>query len=361
MTRPSQPAAAPVPVPAPAAASANAETPASRTASPTRSQNVSRNASGAAPGKKSTVNALPLPPAGPQWYGSLMGTGIAATLTQTLSGDLPGAQALAVVLLVIGWFIFMGLTAAFGLRIVRRPAVLAGTIRDLPVLATWGMVAMGVLSLGSATATVVPAHWPSLAPAAWAVDGVLWTGPEHPVHRPGRRGERGPVRGHHGGGGRSQGQHTHGHHAPRGEHREVPDGPREHRRAAHDPQPERRGQAHEDEPADHQQHHRERLGTGKVPAERLREGRGNAGAHERAVPLRAGGRQREGVDRGLLPGCRPGCVAGDVLGPGRAGGPGGRGFGVRRGSSGRGHGHGRSSGLGRAGHLSRMRLSCSPR
>ena len=171
MIHPSQPAAAPVPSPA----SANAETPASRAASPTRSQNVSRSASGVAPGKKSAVNALPLPPAGPQWYGSLMGTGIAATLTQTLSGDLPGAQALAVVLLVIGWLIFMGLTAAFGLRIVRRPAVLAGTIRDLPVLATWGMVAMGVLSLGSATATVVPAHWPSLAPAAWAVDGVLWT------------------------------------------------------------------------------------------------------------------------------------------------------------------------------------------
>ncbi|RKQ33701.1 C4-dicarboxylate ABC transporter [Kocuria tytonis] len=116
---------------------------------------------------------VPLP--GPQWYGSLMGTGIAATLTQTLSGDLPGARALAVVLLVTGWFVFVGLTAAFAARIARRPAVLAQTIRDLPVLATWGMVSMGVLALGSATATVVPAHWPSLASSAWAVDGVLWS------------------------------------------------------------------------------------------------------------------------------------------------------------------------------------------
>lgn len=116
-----------------------------------------------------------VPPPGPQWYGCLMGTGIAATLTQTLGGDLPGARALAVVLLVTGWFVFVGLTAAFAARIARRPAVLAQTIRDLPVLATWGMVSMGILALGSATATVVPAHWPSLASPAWVVDGVLWS------------------------------------------------------------------------------------------------------------------------------------------------------------------------------------------
>nr|WP_312607381.1 TDT family transporter [Kocuria rhizophila] len=173
MTRPSQPVAAPsaASVNAPAAPSARPGTTAFRTADPSRGQNSSRSA----PATKRTVTSLPLPPAGPQWYGSLMGTGIAATLTQTLGGDLPGARGLAVALLVVGWCVFVGLTAAFGLRIVRRPAVLADTIRDLPVLATWGMVSMGVLSLGSATATVVPAHWPALASAAWAVDGVLWT------------------------------------------------------------------------------------------------------------------------------------------------------------------------------------------
>ena len=117
----------------------------------------------------------PLPAPGPQWYGSLMGTGILATLLQTLGGDLPGGRALAVALLVVAWGVFLGLTTAFALRIARRPGVLADTIRDLPVLATWGMVSMGVLSLGSATATVVPAHWPALASAAWAVDGVLWS------------------------------------------------------------------------------------------------------------------------------------------------------------------------------------------
>ena len=98
MSRPSQPAAAPsdASVNAPAAPSARPGATASRTADPSRGQNSSRSA----PATKGTVTSLPLPPAGPQWYGSLMGTGIAATLTQTLGGDLPGARGLAVALLV---------------------------------------------------------------------------------------------------------------------------------------------------------------------------------------------------------------------------------------------------------------------
>ena len=127
------------------------------------------------PQPRPAAQSAVVPPPGPQWYGSLMGTGIAATLTQTLSDDLPGGQQLAVVLLLLGWLLFAGLTAAFALRVLRAPSVLGDTIREIPVLATWGMVSMGVLSLGSATATVVPAHWESLAGAAWAVDGVLWT------------------------------------------------------------------------------------------------------------------------------------------------------------------------------------------
>lgn len=151
-------------------ASTTSATPDSLTTGDGAANSVGRRRADSATGPRATVT-----PPGPQWYGSLMGTGIAATLTQTLGGDLPGGRALAVVLLVVGWVVFAGLTVAFGLRIARRPAVFAETIRDIPVLAAWGMVSMGVLSIGSATSTVVPAHWPMLAGAAWAVDGVLWS------------------------------------------------------------------------------------------------------------------------------------------------------------------------------------------
>ena len=110
-----------------------------------------------------------LPPAGPAWYGAVMGTGILATLTQTLA---PGAWT-APVWLALGWALLVGLTAGFALRCVRRPGRLAGSLRpdQLPL---WGMVAMGLLSVGAATATVLPAWLPGLAGAAVVADGLLW-------------------------------------------------------------------------------------------------------------------------------------------------------------------------------------------
>lgn len=104
-----------------------------------------------------------------------MGTGILSTLTQTLHGSIPGGQVMAVALLVIGWVALIGLTGAFALGVARRPARLAETVRQIPVLVTWGMVAMGMLSVGSATATVIPVHWPAHAHAAIVADAVLWT------------------------------------------------------------------------------------------------------------------------------------------------------------------------------------------
>ena len=145
----------------------------SRTASRPAAKVTPRADSPATPAQRPA--AATVPPPGPQWYGSVMGTGILSTLTQMLAGDLPGGAVLAVLLLVVGWLLLAGLTAGFTVRVVRRPALFAETIRDIPVLTAWGMVSMGVLSVGSATATVVPAHWPALAPAAWLADEVLWT------------------------------------------------------------------------------------------------------------------------------------------------------------------------------------------
>lgn len=113
--------------------------------------------------------AVTLPPAGPAWYGAVMGTGILATLTQTLA---PGPWA-ARALLVIGWFLLVGLTAGFAARSARCPGTLTASLRvgQLPL---WGMVSMGLLSIGSATAAVLPSWAPALAGAAVLADGLLW-------------------------------------------------------------------------------------------------------------------------------------------------------------------------------------------
>lgn len=113
---------------------------------------------------------LPVPPAGPIWYPAVMGTGILANTLHQCAERLPGAAALAVVVLLISWALLIGLTAGYGLRLARDPGLLG---RDLHS-PFWGPVAMGAMSAGSAAATIVPAHLPGLSAAAWAVDGVLW-------------------------------------------------------------------------------------------------------------------------------------------------------------------------------------------
>lgn len=115
------------------------------------------------------AGTVTLPPAGPAWYGAAMGTGILATLTQTLA---PGSWA-ARVWLVLGWGLLIGLTAGFAVRCRRRPGTLTGSLRPTQ-LPLWGMVAMGLLAVGAATATVLPSWWPALAGAAVVADGVLW-------------------------------------------------------------------------------------------------------------------------------------------------------------------------------------------
>jgi tellurite resistance protein TehA-like permease len=110
-----------------------------------------------------------LPPVGPAWYGAVMGTAILAALTQTL---LPGLG-VARVLLVLGWLLLAGLTAGFAVRARRHPGTLAASAR-VGALPLWGMVSMGVLAVGSATAAVLPSWVPALAGVAVGVDALLW-------------------------------------------------------------------------------------------------------------------------------------------------------------------------------------------
>ncbi|MBC2680837.1 TDT family transporter [Corynebacterium anserum] len=122
-----------------------------------------------------TTSPAQLPAAGPQWYGSVMGTGILALLTSMHWSDAVAGPPFALFLLTVDWLLLIGLSVAFAGRVSRRPSIFLETLRQTPVLVTWGMVSMGVLSTGSATATVLASRWVEHAHAVWVTDTVLWT------------------------------------------------------------------------------------------------------------------------------------------------------------------------------------------
>lgn len=124
---------------------------------------------------RSAVRRAPgLPPLGPAWYPAAMGTGILGTLLQTLDGRLPWGHAAAVVPLVLSWTVLVVLTVGFLHRIARDRRAFTATVRDTDKIPMWGTVSMGFLAVGSCTATVVPAWWPTLTATAWSADGLLW-------------------------------------------------------------------------------------------------------------------------------------------------------------------------------------------
>ena len=104
-----------------------------------------------------------------------MGTGILAYALQLTVGLVPTAlvgpvRVLALIDLLVAWLLLLVLTTGYGVRVARDPAVLRGEIHS----PFWGPVAMGLMTVGSATGAVVPGWWPALTRASWAVDTVLW-------------------------------------------------------------------------------------------------------------------------------------------------------------------------------------------
>lgn len=83
------------------------------------------------------MSTTALPPAGPAWAGSLMGTSIAATLSLRHGLVWPGLALLAVATGLL-------LTFTVGWLRHRNPSF------DQPFMGPWGMVSMGLMSLGSA-------------------------------------------------------------------------------------------------------------------------------------------------------------------------------------------------------------------
>ncbi|MDO5060940.1 MAG: TDT family transporter [Actinomycetaceae bacterium] len=123
---------------------------------------------------QTTGKQTTLPPAGPVWFPSVMGTGILTTLLIQHAHRLPGATYLALVTLAIAWTLLIYLSGSFVRRGIHNPKHFKEAFTAPTVIPFWGTVSMGYLSVGSATATALPHHWPNLAALAWQIDAVLW-------------------------------------------------------------------------------------------------------------------------------------------------------------------------------------------
>ncbi|MCS4485140.1 TDT family transporter [Gleimia sp. 6138-11-ORH1] len=123
---------------------------------------------------KPEANQPSLPPAGPVWFPSVMGTGILTTLLIQHAAHIPTAAHLALLTLFLAWSLLLFLTLAFLYRGISNPRVFSEALYSPAIIPFWGTVSMGYLSVGSATATAVPYHWPKLTELAWQIDTVMW-------------------------------------------------------------------------------------------------------------------------------------------------------------------------------------------
>lgn len=110
-----------------------------------------------------------LPPAGPAWFPSVMGTAILALLVQLHLGGTSIGHLAATGWLVMAWVLLLGLSVGFVDNFRRDPERLRATLADPSTAAMWGTVSMAILATGSATLAVGD-H------AGWAVgvDLAMW-------------------------------------------------------------------------------------------------------------------------------------------------------------------------------------------
>ncbi|PWJ26934.1 tellurite resistance protein TehA-like permease [Branchiibius hedensis] len=118
----------------------------------------------------SATKATALPPVGPAWFPSVMGTAILALLVEQHLGRTPIGHLAAAAWLVAAWVALLWLCVAFARRCRRSPGALRESVSDPSTVALWGTVSMAVLATGSAT-LAVGQH------AGWAVviDLATWT------------------------------------------------------------------------------------------------------------------------------------------------------------------------------------------
>lgn len=107
---------------------------------------------------------------GPNWFTAVMGTGILATAVENFAGVVPQLHAVAVAALVVAWIVFAAVGTSFLSHAVREPARFRATLGDIAVAPFYGALAMGLLSVGTATFAVAGRQLPATATAiAWTL------------------------------------------------------------------------------------------------------------------------------------------------------------------------------------------------
>lgn len=90
---------------------------------------------------------------GPNWYASIMGTGVVGVAAATLPVPIPGLHTFGAAAWLLASLLLVVLTAAWAVQWVRHTARATGHARD-PVMAQfWGAVAMGVMTVGTGALT----------------------------------------------------------------------------------------------------------------------------------------------------------------------------------------------------------------
>ena len=110
---------------------------------------------------------------GPNWYASIMGTGIVATAAATLPVQFPGLRPAATVVWALAAVLLVGLTGVWVLQWIRRPGTPGRYAAD-PVMAQfYGAPPMALLTVGAGT-LLLGRDVLGTGPAV-AIDWTLWT------------------------------------------------------------------------------------------------------------------------------------------------------------------------------------------
>lgn len=108
----------------------------------------------------------------PNWFASVMGTGIVANAAATLPLQLPGLRIAATAVWVLASLLLLGLLAATAIHWARHPETARGHHADAVMAQFYGAPPMAMLTVGAGT--LLLGRDVIGLPAALAIDTVLW-------------------------------------------------------------------------------------------------------------------------------------------------------------------------------------------